>query len=75
MRTWNGDSRGPWKGNSLVVDTTNFSSKSAYQGAAEDLRVVERFTRVDANTINYDVAFSDSTTWVKNTSYSLRSLR
>ena len=46
MRQWAGDSRGRWEGNSLVVETTNFSPQSRFMGAAENLRVVERFTRV-----------------------------
>ena len=46
IRQWNGDSRGRWEGNTLVVETTNFSEKSYFMGATEHLKVVERFTRV-----------------------------
>src|SRR5262249_47238178 len=53
MRTWNGDSRGRWDGQTLVVDTTNFSSQSNFMGAAENLHLVERFTRVGADEIDY----------------------
>jgi hypothetical protein len=58
-----GDSRGRWEGNTLVVDVTNFSPKFSYQAARENLHLVERFTRVDANTIEYSVTVEDSTTW------------
>ena len=46
IRQWNGDSRGRWDGNTLVVETTNFSAKSYFMGATENLKLVERFTRV-----------------------------
>lgn len=70
VRQWNGDSRGRWEGNSLVVDTTNFNGKGwiATNAAAgrirgipesEALHVVERFTRVDADTIHYTVTIDD----------------
>jgi hypothetical protein len=61
---WNGDSRGRWEGHSLVVDTTNFSPKSDFLGSAEHLHIVERFTRVAPDTINYEVTVADPTTWV-----------
>ena len=63
VRQWSGDSRGRWEGNTLVVDTTNFSPKSNFLGAAENLHVVERFTRVAADTINYEITLNDPTTW------------
>jgi len=59
-----GDSRGHWEGNTLVVDVTNFSPKSDFQGAHEHLHLVERWTRVDAETIDYVVTIDDPTTWV-----------
>src|SRR5678815_743598 len=45
LRQWNGDSRGHWEGNTLVVDTTNFSPNSYFMGSTERLHVIERFTR------------------------------
>ncbi|MXZ71298.1 MAG: hypothetical protein F4Z04_07310 [Acidobacteria bacterium] len=63
VRQWNGDSRGRWEGDTLVVETTNFSPKSEYQGAAEGLHLVERFTRVAADTLMYHVTLADPTTW------------
>ena len=65
MRQWAGDSRGRWEGNSLIVETTNFSPKSRFMGAAENLRVVERFTRVAADTLDYEITLDDATTWTK----------
>lgn len=65
LRQWSGDSRGHWEANTLVVDTTNFSPQSQFLGAAENLHVVERFTRVTADTINYEITLTDPTTWVK----------
>ena len=65
IRSWNGDSRGRWEGKTLVVDTTNFSAKSSFMGAAENLHLVERFTRVATDVINYEVTIDDATTWTK----------
>ena len=63
IRQWWGDSRGRWEGNTLVVDVTNFSPKSDFQGAHENLHLVERWTRVDADTIKYVVTVDDPTRW------------
>jgi hypothetical protein len=60
-----GDSRGHWEGNTLVVDVTNFSPKSDFMGARENLHLVERWTRVDAKTLAYAVTIEDPTTWTK----------
>jgi hypothetical protein len=60
-----GDSRGRWDGDTLVVDVTNFSRKFSYQAARENLHLVERFKRVDANTIEYSATIEDSTTWTR----------
>jgi hypothetical protein len=60
-----GDSRGRWEGNTLVVDVTNFSPKFGFQAAREKLHLMERFTRLDANTIEYSVVIEDATTWTK----------
>jgi hypothetical protein len=65
LRQWNGDSRGHWEGNTLVVETTNFSPNSYFMGSTEHLRVVERFTRSAPATITYEMTMTDSTTWVK----------
>jgi len=60
-----GDSRGHWEGNTLVVDVTNFSPKSDFMGARENLHLVERWTRTDAKTLEYAVTIEDPTTWTK----------
>jgi hypothetical protein len=61
-----GDARGHWEGNTLVVETTNFSDKAAYRGAnAAALRVVERFTRPAADRIAWTATIDDQTTWTK----------
>jgi hypothetical protein len=65
IRQLNGDSRGRWEGNTLVVDTTNFSPESNFMGSAENLHLVERFTRVAGDTINYEITLDDPTTWTK----------
>jgi hypothetical protein len=65
IRQWSGDSRGHWEGTTLVVDTTNFNDKIGFRNSTASLHVVERFTRVDANTINYTFAVDDPATWTR----------
>ena len=66
LRFWHGDSRGHWEGDTLVVETTNFRPESTYQGANPDtLKITERFTRTDQNTIEYKFTVEDPTTWTK----------
>jgi hypothetical protein len=65
MKKWLGDSTGKWEGDTLVVDTTNFSDRNRFQGASENLHVIERFRRVDPNTILYRVTLDDPATWAK----------
>ena len=66
IRQWWGDSRGRWEGNTLVVDVANFSPKSDFQGARENLHLVERWTRLDADTIEYAVTIDDPTRWTRS---------
>ena len=63
IRLRHGDSRGRFDGNSLVVETTNFSPKFPFRGAAENLKLVERYTRIDASTLEYMVTVTDPTVW------------
>src|SRR5262249_28106712 len=63
VRRWMGDPRGRWEGRTLVVDTINLSDKNEFRGSAEHLHLVERFTRVDADTIEYRFTAEDPTTW------------
>jgi hypothetical protein len=65
VRTWTGDSVGRWEGNTLVVDTTNFSPETNFMGSSENLHLVERFTRVSKDEIDYEMTFNDPTTWTK----------
>jgi hypothetical protein len=60
-----GDPRGRWEGDTLVVETTNFSDKVVFRGASSNLKLVERFTRVDANTLDYRFTVEDPTTWAR----------
>ena len=61
VRQWMGDSRGHWEDDTLVVDTTNFSDKTHFRGADSNLHVIERFTRIDADTIRYRFTVDDPT--------------
>jgi len=65
IRQWMGASRGRWEGNTLVVETTNFSDKANFRGSGGNLHLVERFTRVDADTINYQFTVDDPTTFTR----------
>ena len=63
LRQWHGDSRGYYDGDTLVVETANFSPRSAFRGSTETLRLVERFTRVGPRTAHYEVTMEDPATW------------
>jgi hypothetical protein len=65
VREWMGDSIGHWEGETLVVDTTNFTDKTRFRGSGENLHVVERFNRVDANTILYRVTIEDPSSFAR----------
>ena len=63
VRLRHGDSRGHFEGNTLVVETTNFSPNFPIRGAAENLTLVERITRLNAKTLEYAVTMTDPTVW------------
>jgi hypothetical protein len=65
IRQWMGHSVAKWEGDTLVVDTTNFTDKVLYRGAAENLHLIERFTRVGPGQIDYRVTVIDPTTFTK----------
>ena len=65
IRMWGGDSRGHWEGNTLVVETTNFNDKVKFRNSTRALHVVERFTRIDADTIDYRFTVDDPHTWTR----------
>jgi hypothetical protein len=63
VRLWNGDSRGRFEGDTLIVTTTNYSPKTRLQGSSENLKLVERFRRVAPDTLEYRLTFEDPTVW------------
>ena len=65
VRQYLGEPRGRWEGETLVVDTINFSRKSYFRGASENLHLIERFTRVGPTTLNYEFTIDDPTTFVR----------
>jgi hypothetical protein len=71
IRRWQGDPRGHWEGNTLVVDTTNFSDRTNFRGADENLHLIERFTRVGARTLNYEFTIDDPTVFSRPWTVSL----
>jgi hypothetical protein len=69
LHQWLGDSRGYWEGNTLVVETANFRADDGviFQNAnPETFKITERFSRVDANTINYEFTVEDPKTWMRS---------
>jgi hypothetical protein len=67
-----GDARGHWDGDTLVVETTNFLQRSAFQGSdAETLRLLERFTRTSPNTVEWSVTVDDRSTWARAWTFSM----
>ena len=65
IRQWLGDSRGHWDGDTLVVETKNYSPYANFMGAAEHLTVIEHFTRVSEDVLQYEVTLNDPTTWTR----------
>jgi len=66
IHQWFGNSVGHYEGDTLVVETTNFTDKTAFRGSSDKLRVVEKFKRTDADSIQYEFKVSDPTTWEKS---------
>ena len=65
VRQWMGDARGHWEGNTLVVETTNFTDKTAFRGSSDKMRLVERFTRTGPDTLMYEFTVDDPATFGK----------
>ena len=67
IRQWNGDGRGRWDGDTLVVETTHYRDDTTWRGfpGTRDLRAVERFTRIDADTIEYRYTIQDAATYTR----------
>jgi hypothetical protein len=66
IQNWNGEPRGRWEGDTLVVESKNFSPKSDFRGSKENLHLIERFTRVGPNTLNYQITVNDPTVWTRH---------
>ena len=64
LAQWSGDSRGRWEGDTLVVETANFDVDRNWRGASAEMRLEERFTRVDGDTLEYEYTVTDPDTWV-----------
>ena len=85
IRPWMGDSRGHWEGNTLVVETTNFTDKTGdvgagmqratFRGSDDKMRLIERFTRVDPETILYELTVDDPTAFTNSWSAHLPMVR
>ena len=72
IRTYMGDARGRWEGDTLVVETTNFRDESTYRNAnASTLRIIERFTRVGPTTVKWAVTIDDPKTWTRPWTYAM----
>ncbi len=65
VRQWFGDPRGHWEGDTLVVETTNFNDQTSFQASTQNLHLVERWTRVSDDRIDYRFTVSDPATWTK----------
>ncbi len=65
VRQWIGDSRGRWEGNTLVVDVSNFGEQTSFRKSSSTLHLIERYTRVDADTVRVEVTVDDPSTWTK----------
>ncbi|HWE53336.1 MAG TPA: hypothetical protein VG273_26320 [Bryobacteraceae bacterium] len=71
VRQWFGDSIGHWEGDTLIVETTNFTDQTHYRGSSMDLKVTERFRRVSDRSIEYRATIDDPSTWAKPWSFDL----
>jgi hypothetical protein len=75
IRQYLGDARGRWEGNTLVVETTNFTDKTPYRGSSEHLRLIERFTPLGPDTVEWSVTLDDSHTWARPWTFAMNLLR
>ena len=65
IRLWNGDARGHWEGDTLVVETTNFSDKTSFRGSGANLHLIERFTRTGPDRVVWEFTVEDATIWTR----------
>ena len=66
IRQWMGDSRGHWEGDTLVIETTNFTGKAPFRGSGENMHLVERFRRTDKDTLLYDFTVDDPQSFTRS---------
>ena len=66
IQQYRGDSRGRWEGDTLVVDSTNFNEATQFRGSSAAMKVAERFTMLDRDTIQYRFTVEDPTTWARS---------
>ncbi len=65
LRLWTGDPRGRWEGDTLVVETRNYSPNTRFSGATENLHLVERFTRISPTVLRQEITLNDPDTWTQ----------
>ena len=65
IRQWQGDARGRWDGDTLVIETTNFTDQTNFKGSRQSLHLIERFTRIDADTLLYEFTVEDPAVWTQ----------
>ena len=65
IRQLSGDARGRWDGDTLVVDTTNFTGRMPYRGSSDSMHLIERFRRIDKDSVRYEVTVDDAHTWTR----------
>jgi hypothetical protein len=70
-----GDARGHFEGDSLVIETTNFTDKVPYRGSSDRLRLIERFTPTNARTVEWSVTFDDPATWTRPWTFAMNLTR
>ena len=71
IRQWSGDARGYWEGDTLVIETTNFNDARRWRGTTRNMTLVERLTRIDADTLEYRYTVTDPETWVTSWTVSI----
>ena len=65
LQSWLGDTHGRWEGDTLVVETTNFNGRAPYRGSSEDLKLIERFTRLGPTILEYQFTIDDPAVWTR----------
>jgi hypothetical protein len=75
LKSYMGDSRGHWEGDTLVVEGSHYLEKSAFGGASDKLKTVERFRPTSKNTVEWSISFDDGSTWVRPWTYGMRLTR